>query len=73
MKVQLPVTRFSALGYVALAGLGAPLLVLALVGVFSRYAADDYCTAAQVHLAGILEAESRLYVGWSGRFTATLL
>jgi uncharacterized protein DUF6056 len=61
------------LGIVALAGLGAPLVVLAVGGLFSRYAADDYCTAGQVQLAGFLEAQSRLYVGWSGRFAATLL
>jgi hypothetical protein len=61
------------LRWLALAGLGAPLLVLAFVGVFSRYAADDYCTAAQVQVAGFFEAQSRLYVGWSGRFAATLL
>ena len=47
--------------------------MLAVAGWFSRYAADDYCTAGQVQLAGFLDAQSRLYVGWSGRFAATLL
>src|SRR5438270_5818522 len=56
-----------------LAALCAPLLALAITGLFSRYAADDYCTAGQVQLAGFVEAQSRLYVGWSGRFAATLL
>jgi hypothetical protein len=56
-----------------LAGLCAPLAALAVTGLFSRYAADDYCTAGQVHLAGFVEAQSRLYVGWSGRFAATFL
>ncbi|HTD79857.1 MAG TPA: hypothetical protein VK898_19640, partial [Chloroflexota bacterium] len=56
-----------------LAGVVAPLAMLAVAGWFSRYAADDYCTAGQVQLAGFLDAQSRLYVGWSGRFAATLL
>ncbi|MCA1647484.1 MAG: DUF6056 family protein [Chloroflexi bacterium] len=60
------------LGLLALAGLGAPLAATAVGGLFSRYAADDYCTAGQVQLAGFFEAQSRLYVGWSGRFAATL-
>ena len=57
----------------ALIGLAAPLVALAIGGLFSRYAADDYCTASQVQMAGFVEAQSRLYVGWSGRFAATLL
>ncbi len=57
----------------ALVGLGAPSVGWAAAGLFSRYAADDYCTAGQVHLAGFLDAQSRLYVGWSGRFAATFL
>jgi hypothetical protein len=56
-----------------LAGLGAPVVALAVVGLFSRYAADDYCTAGQLHVLGLVETQSRLYVGWSGRFAATLL
>src|ERR1700730_7485789 len=56
----------------ALAGLAAPLMALAFGGLSSRYAADDYCTAGQVQLAGFVDAQSRLYVGWSGRFAATL-
>jgi hypothetical protein len=56
----------------ALALLSLPLISFAAVGWFSRYAADDYCTASQVALAGLLQAQSRLYVNWSGRFSATL-
>jgi hypothetical protein len=57
----------------AIAGLGAPLLAYAAVGLFSRYAADDYCTAGQVLAAGFVEAQARLYSGWSGRYAATFL
>src|SRR4030081_1594849 len=56
-----------------LVGLCTPLVVLAIAGLSSRYAADDYCTAGQVQLAGFIDAQSRLYVGWSGRFGATFL
>src|SRR5262249_11476319 len=76
-----PVTRTShfasrvgrAAIWVSLVALCAPLLIYALVGWFSRYAADDYCTASQVALAGFVRAQSNLYVNWSGRFAATLL
>jgi hypothetical protein len=56
-----------------LAALGLPLMMFGVVGWFSRYAADDYCMAAQVVQSGVLRAQSNLYTGWSGRFGATLL
>jgi hypothetical protein len=62
-----------ALVVAALAALSVPLVVFAIVGWFSRYAADDYCTAAQVAQSGVFQAQSNLYVAWSGRFGATLL
>jgi hypothetical protein len=65
-------TTASALTLVALVALALPLLSFALIGWFSRYAADDYCTAAQVAVSGFAQAQSNLYVNWSGRFTATL-
>ena len=58
---------------VALAALSLPLASFGLIGWFSRYAADDYCTASQVVMAGFVQAQSHLYVNWSGRFSATLL
>jgi uncharacterized protein DUF6056 len=63
VRVLLPIT---------LAASALPLLSFAIVGWFSRYAADDYCTASQVVMAGLIQAQSRLYVNWSGRFSATL-
>jgi hypothetical protein len=62
-----------ALVSIALVLVLVPLAAFALVGWFSRYAADDYCTAAQVVNAGLVDAQSHLYVNWSGRFAATLL
>jgi hypothetical protein len=58
---------------VALAALCLPLASFGVIGWFSRYAADDYCTASQVVEAGFIQAQSHLYVNWSGRFSATLL
>jgi hypothetical protein len=52
--------------------LGAPLLAHAYVGLFTRYMADDYCTAAMLRQAGLLGMQRALYVGWSGRFSFTL-
>jgi hypothetical protein len=69
--VQRRLPHDRALAFLALTGLTVPLVVLALGGLFSRYAADDYCTAGQVQMAGFVAAQSRLYVGWSGRFAAT--
>src|SRR5260370_17740241 len=44
-----------------------------MAGLWRRTGADDYCAAGQVQLAGFIDAQSRLYVGWSGRFAATFL
>jgi hypothetical protein len=52
--------------------LSVPLATFAVVGWFIRYAADDYCTAAQLVTSGVLAAQSHLYTGWSGRFSASL-
>lgn len=71
--MPLSIARGNVLSLVALAGLAVPLVALAGAGLFSRYAADDYCTAGQIQMAGFLDAQSRLYVGWSGRFAATFL
>jgi hypothetical protein len=73
LRVPQSITRGNVLSLVALAGLAVPLVALAGAGLFSRYAADDYCTAGQIQMAGFLDAQSRLYVGWSGRFAATFL
>ena len=45
------------------------LLAHAYVGLFTRYMADDYCTAAAVHTDGFLSSQKSLYLGWSGRFS----
>jgi hypothetical protein len=50
-----------------------PLGAHAYVGWFSRYASDDYCTAAVTLEQGFLAAQSYWYNAWSGRYTFTAL
>ena len=53
--------------------LAVPLAAYAYLGLFSRYAADDYCTAGQVVTRGLLGLELQLYEAWSGRFAFTFI
>ena len=48
---------------------GVALFAHAYVGLFTRYMADDYCTAAAVHHGGLLGLQKDFYLGWSGRFS----
>jgi hypothetical protein len=54
----------------ALLALG--LAAHAYVGLFTRYMADDYCTAGTVRTAGLLTTQTHFYTAWSGRFSFTL-
>ena len=53
--------------------LALPLAAYAYLGLFSRYAADDYCTAGQLATRGLLGLELQLYEAWSGRFAFTFI
>jgi hypothetical protein len=46
-----------------------PLGAYAYDGSFTRYLADDYCYAADVHARGFLAAQAFWYRTWAGRFT----
>lgn len=59
-------------GALAALSLAAPLLAHAYVGLFTRYMADDYCTAAVLRQAGLLGMQREFFLGWSGRFSFTL-
>ena len=50
-----------------------PLLASSTVGLFSRYMADDFCTAAVARTLGLVQAEAYWYLGWSGRYAYVLL
>lgn len=41
------------------------------IGTFSRYVADDYCTAAKLSTMGFWQAQSFWFNNWTGRYTFT--
>jgi hypothetical protein len=43
----------------------------AYIGSFSRYIADDYCTAGKLASSGFWQAQSFWYNNWTGRFSFT--
>ena len=45
------------------------LLAFAYVGHFTRYMADDYCLADKVHKLGFINAQTSLYMTWTGRYS----
>lgn len=59
----------------ALIGLGplAVLLMHAYLGTFSRFMADDYCSASESLRLGILRAAWFWYRTWTGRYSANVL
>jgi len=50
-----------------------PLLVLAYLGFFTRYLADDYSIAVALARFGFWGAQVYWYQGWLGKFTHTFL
>lgn len=58
----------------AAAVIGAvPLAAAASMGFFSRYIADDFCTAGTLRRLGFWESQSNWYLNWSGRYSFTLV
>ncbi len=53
---------------VALAG----LVTHVYLGSFSRFIADDYCSAAEANRLGIFRAAWYWYISWTGRYSANL-
>jgi hypothetical protein len=49
------------------------LLAFAYIGQFTRYMADDYCLAANVHRLGLVGAQTNLYMTWTGRYSYSFL
>ena len=52
---------------------GAALFLHGYLGHFSRYIADDFCTAFYAKRLGVLRATWFWYLNWSGRFSASVL
>ena len=58
----------------AAAVIGAvPLAGAASMGFFSRYIADDFCTAGTLRRLGFWESQSNWYLNWSGRYSFTFV
>ena len=56
----------------AVAACSAALLAYAELGRFSRYVADDFCTAGILRDYSFLGAQRYWYLNWSGRYSFTL-
>lgn len=50
-----------------------PLLALAYIGLFTRYMADDYCTAWAVNKFSFIKSQAFWYREWTGRFSFSFL
>jgi hypothetical protein len=50
-----------------------PLIILACLGTFTRYLADDYSTAGVLVNQGFWKAQAYWYQAWSGRYSFTFL
>lgn len=58
---------------VLLVALAVPLITYGYLGSFTRYMADDYCTAAVVQTQGFWPAQKHWYTLWSGRYAFTFV
>lgn len=52
---------------------GLPLLGTASMGFFSRYIADDFCTAGTLRRLGFWASQPYWYLNWSGRYSFTFV
>ena len=50
-----------------------PLAAHAYLGTFSRYLADDFCTASSLRRLGFVASQAYWYETWSGRFSFTFV
>lgn len=62
---------YNLLFFAAILALLVPLTTHAILGSYTRYIADDWCTAATVHSQGLIRAQSTWYMNWSGRYAFT--
>lgn len=62
-----------ALGLLALAFLLVPIAEYAYLGTFSRYIADDFCTAGTLRQLGFWDSQAWWYRSWSGRYSFTFV
>ncbi|MBI4770328.1 MAG: hypothetical protein HY784_07965 [Chloroflexi bacterium] len=65
--------RILRIGALPAGAFALALLAHAGTGLYSRYMADDYCTAGALRLYGFLGAQKGWYLSWSGRYAYTAL
>jgi hypothetical protein len=53
--------------------LALPLVMVAWIGFYSRYVADDFWTAGYLRILGFWDAQRYWYLSWSGRYSFTFL
>jgi len=53
--------------------LALPLVMVAWIGFYSRYVADDFWTAGYLRTLGFWDAQRYWYLSWSGRYSFTFL
>jgi hypothetical protein len=49
------------------------IFIHAYIGSFSRFAADDFCSASLIKNENVFNAAYTTYVNWTGRFSANIL
>ncbi|HET7897948.1 MAG TPA: hypothetical protein VFL47_09770, partial [Flavisolibacter sp.] len=59
--------------YIILAGMLSSLALYAYLGTFTRYMADDYCSAAALKVDGFWGAQAYWWQNWSGRYSFSFL
>jgi hypothetical protein len=59
--------------YILLAGMLFALALYAYLGTFTRYMADDYCSAAALKTQGFWGAQAYWWLNWSGRYSFSFL
>ena len=59
--------------FIIVIGYLSTLLLHAELGTYSRFIADDYCSAGMAQRFGILRAVWYWYLNWTGRYSASAL
>ncbi len=67
-----PRWKFTVLALTAVTSI-LVLLPFIYTGIYSRYQADDYCSAQLLRLNGFINAQWQSYTGWSNRFSTMIV
>ena len=65
--------RWAKLMFFAMLFMLAALAIYAYLGTFTRYMADDYCTAGTIKNHGFWGAQTYWWQNWSGRYSFTFV